>query len=154
MCRGVGTQHGKMSPAPHPLPEGYCGSVSTHDPRVFGPYTWKALHVMANNYPERPTPETQKACEHFVPAIPYMLPCPHCGWHLRHFLQDYQGRPCDNKYELMKFFVEAHNNVNFHTNPSRAPWTVGEAQQLYQAENVCLRNAMWLQAGEQLQRSL
>ena len=61
--------------------------VSSADPRVFGPPTWYALHVMAANYPVAPRRATRRACRAFLRALPWMLPCAACGAHLRSFLR-------------------------------------------------------------------
>ena len=38
-------------------------------------------------YPEKPNEQVKTACENFVRALPYMIPCPHCGWHLDEFIK-------------------------------------------------------------------
>lgn len=53
---------------------------TTADPRVFGPYTWRTLHRFMQHYPETPSSQTQTACVNFVNALPFLIPCPHCGY--------------------------------------------------------------------------
>lgn len=55
------------------------GNRTTGDPRVFGPYTWRTVHRFAQFYPIDPTTEVQEACVNFINALPFLLPCPHCG---------------------------------------------------------------------------
>ena len=120
--------------------------MTTGDPRVFGPIIWQSLHIMAQNYPDEPNSETRQQCQAFIKSLPYMLPCSHCGKHLQEFINDYQQKQipiCDNQASLIKFFVEAHNNVSSHTNPDRKPWTVEEALQTYASKDVCFHNATW-----------
>lgn len=66
---------------------GECGVRTTADPRIFGPPAWRAFHLFAQNYPAAPAVTVKAACEAFVNAIPYMLPCPHCGYDLSQFIQ-------------------------------------------------------------------
>ncbi len=53
---------------------------TTADPRVFGPYTWRTLHRFMQFYPVAPTAQTQQSCVNFVNALPFLIPCPHCGY--------------------------------------------------------------------------
>ena len=124
----------------------YCGPASTGDPRVFGPNIWKSLHIMAQNYPTNPNQATIAHCEAFLNGLPYMLPCTDCGFHLEEFIQSYRIMyPIigTDREALVKFFVEAHNNVSEHTNPGRLPWTVQQAKATYSSENVCFHNRVW-----------
>ncbi len=124
----------------------YCGEAPTGDPRVFGPITWTALHMMGQNYPDEPNEDTIINCKAFVKALPYMLPCSHCGFHLQEFINDYISENpdfCSNQANLVKFFVEAHNNVSKHTNPEREPWTVEDANKKYNSQDACFHNMVW-----------
>lgn len=124
----------------------YCGSSSTSDPRVFGPNTWKTLHVMAQNFPDEPNQEAIEGCRSFISSLSYMIPCSHCGYHFKEFTEDYLQKnsdPCQTKTRLVKFFVDAHNNVSKHTNPQRIPWTVENAAENYSDENICFHNTTW-----------
>ena len=48
---------------------------------------WPSLHYMSVWYPENPNTQVKQACENFVRALPLMIPCPHCGWHLDEFIK-------------------------------------------------------------------
>jgi len=98
---------------------------------------------MAENYPATPNADTVAHCEQFVQAIPYMLPCSHCGYNFQTFLDDYQPEICTDKPALVQFLVDAHNNVSHHTNPQRAPWTVAQAHDTYSTEQACFHNTAW-----------
>lgn len=67
---------------------GQCGNRTTADPRVFGPYTWRTLHRFMQHYPLSPSAETQEACVRFVNALPWLIPCPHCGYDFSQFIVD------------------------------------------------------------------
>ena len=69
---------------------GTCGNRISSDSRVFGPPTWRTLHIFAEHYPENPLPHVQRSCVNFINALPFLLPCPYSGnsfaqvsWRLR-----------------------------------------------------------------------
>ena len=118
-----------------------CGYVTTGDPRVFGPELWRSLHRIAQNYPKNPTMDTQKHAISFLEAIPYMIPCPHCGCDFLMYLEEHDlSKVCKNKTSLVTFLVNAHNRVSKHLNPKKKLWTVKEANKAYSKERVCLGN--------------
>lgn len=124
----------------------FCGVAPTGDPRVFGPPTWKAFHLMAQNYPENPNLNTIKQCSNFVKAIPYMIPCSQCGYHFQEFTEKYyKNNPtmCNSRQDLVKFFVEAHNNVSSFTSPERKPWTCEDAEKEYTSVETCFHSRGW-----------
>jgi len=67
------------------------GNRTTADPRIFGPVTWRTVHRFAQHYPVSPTPDVQEACINFVNALPFMLPCPHCGYDLSQVISHREG---------------------------------------------------------------
>ena len=160
----------------YPNSTGSCATKDNHigttDPRVFGPSLWRAFHLIAANFPSPPTDAAHQACVNFVMALPYLVPCRHCGWDLGKFIkrniqndtisdpgcfgfseetQDFTEpcespeRACTSTYNLTSFFARAHNNVNSHTNPCRKPYTTKDALQQYLAapEGTCLHNTVW-----------
>mmetsp|Transcript_87182 Transcript_87182/g.241764 ORF Transcript_87182/g.241764 Transcript_87182/m.241764 type:complete len:492 (+) Transcript_87182:50-1525(+) len=140
---------------------------TTADPRVFGPIFWKAFHIFAQNYPEDPADTTHQACGNFTRAIPFLLPCPHCGHDFSEFIklnEKHDGCPgvlgdcmgakgentcqspdeaCKSRDGLVSFYVRAHNNVNHNAHPCRKRWTVEDARGEYSAFNACLHNIVW-----------
>jgi len=106
---------------------------STH-PEIWGPPTWRALHLLAEGYPDRPTPPVRRRCAAFLEALPWMLPCEACGFHSRSFLKSYPGgsrKVASCRDALRCFLVELHNAVSSHTRPGRAPWSPAEAEAAY-----------------------
>lgn len=106
---------------------------ATH-PEVWGPPTWRALHLMAEGYPDRPTPPVRRRCRAFLEALPWMLPCEACGFHARHFLQQYQGgvkQIASCRDTLRCFLVDLHNAITSHTRPEAAPWSPSQAEREY-----------------------
>jgi len=144
---------------------------STGDPRVFGPYLWRSIHTIASNYPCPPTEQAYQACLNFTYALPYMIPCSHCGWHFADFIL--LNKASSNKYadncmgsranekgedeslclspeeacksqdSLMSFFVRAHNTVNNWTHPCESRWTVQQAFDQYKTlRSFCSHNTV------------
>ena len=74
-----------------------CKFHNTSDPRVFGKYIWKTLHIIAHNYPKSPSDKEIKHCKRFVTSFPYMLPCEHCGCDLLNFNKEYFNKRSLNK---------------------------------------------------------
>ncbi len=92
-----------------------CPAEATSWPDIFGPNFWWTYHVTAQNFQEKADPAHRQACESFVGAIPYMLPCDHCGRHFREFIVDYSalnGSMCEGRVKLANFFCQAQNQVN------------------------------------------
>ena len=112
---------------------GECGVRTTADPRVFGPPTWRTLHIAAQNYPTEPIDTVKAACVAFVNSVAYMLGCPHCGYDFIQFIKTndlYEGKDpwnpackgsqqynmpcqgpttaCENQANLVNFFLRAH----------------------------------------------
>lgn len=119
----------------------HCGYFSTHDPRIFGPYLWKAFHIIAYNYPSKPSLETQSHAIDFISSLPFMLPCEHCGYHLQQYLMNVNlNIVTQSKTNMIQFFVDAHNNVSSHVHPNRKPFTVEQANKQYSKEFKCIFN--------------
>jgi len=127
---------------------GYSGAVGASDPRNFGPDAWRTLHRFSVAYPDDPTPATQKHCRNFLEALPYMIPCPHCGYHFLQFVvfnEKWEGRnmtkcrglcsttkeSCATRMNLVDFFARAHNNVNANNYPCRPSWTAAHVIEAY-----------------------
>ena len=125
------------------VPAGFCGTLPTANPRVFGPDTWKALHIMAQFFPDNPNARARDACDAFMHALPYMLACDHCGYHLNETLAAYAGPLCTNHSTLQEFLVHAQNRVSQQVHPSRENWTLAEAEKTYSTATMCLHNTQW-----------
>lgn len=132
---------------------GFAGNVSSVDPRVFGPDAWRTLHRFSIHYPVNPNRETVIACERFMSGLPYMIPCPHCGYHLREFIvlnEQYDGdnraecrgnctsaeKICSAQAIMVGFFARAHNNVNYYNYPLRPAWTATDVYKEYADPSV------------------
>jgi len=112
-----------------------CANQLTSDPRIFGPEMWVTLHRIAANYPENPTYEAKSQLTSFINSLPYIIPCQHCGCHFLDFLEKNSlNNVVTNKKSLVKFFVDAHNNVNY--NNGKKQWSLEDAK-IYESQNLC-----------------
>jgi hypothetical protein len=149
--------------------------IPTVEATSFGPVLWDMLHRMALWYPEDPRDDTKAQCELFIKALPALIPCGNCASDFLYFQLRGSDPPgagqfypkngvfpkdglvknaCSKGSNLFEFFVEAHNNVNRHTNPLRLAFNVSMAAVRHEAQDVCLHNALWTgAAGKGLCRS-
>lgn len=86
-----------------------------HDPNIWGPHFWFALHTSAAQYPESPTLRVQGLMKQRIQAIPYELPCNVCKIHSQSYIQ-YRLNDLDDvvstRSSLFNFYVDLHNNAN------------------------------------------
>merc|ERR1712183_325154 len=68
-----------------PLPGKCVQNATTKDSRIWGPPTWRDLHLMAQNWPKHPDNTFVSQCVNFMRALPYMIPCGGCGYHAIEF---------------------------------------------------------------------
>ncbi len=131
-----------------------CETLRSDEQPIFGPELWRSLHLIAENYPDHPVPEAQKAAKDFIRGFPWMIPCANCGFHFREFLtrqypQDFLGQKdpdlegtltdiTKSRDEMIRFFVEAHNNVTRHTDKTAKLWTPEEAKKYYEYGYRCV----------------
>lgn len=121
-------------------PKGYCGTMWTANPRLFGPWVWQALHVMAEFFPDEPVRQAVDECNRFVDSLPLMLPCSHCGYHLNETIHEYGKPMCTSADRLQSFLVHAHNRVSQYVHPNRADWQRSDAALSYRHTHLCLHN--------------
>ena len=101
---------------------GECGTRTSADPRVFGPPAWLTFHTFAQNYPASPTAAVKASCIAFINAIPLMLPCPHCGYDFKSFIQT------NNAFEGVDPFNPTCQASVQYNMPCQGPTTACESQ--------------------------
>ena len=122
-----------------PIYSKFCPKRNTGHPTIFGPPIWTSLHIIAENYPKNPNKDHIKGCQSFLQGLPYMLPCGHCGYHLKKYEKGENfNKNCNSRINLRKFIVNAHNNVNKHE--GKPLWTTKEAEEVYAETPACLVN--------------
>jgi hypothetical protein len=115
-----------------------CKYVPSYEQVIFGPKLWDAFHTISQNYPKKPSNKTKQNCLKFIESIPYMLPCGQCGYHLKNFLNKQDiNKACTDKDSLIMLFVNAHNNVNYHTHDNAKLWNIEDVKKKYQYGLYC-----------------
>jgi hypothetical protein len=86
-------------------------------PDLWGPGAWTFLHSITFNYPKEPTSKHKEVHAHFFNALPYVLPCEKCAYHLSENLKKYPiEEVLDDKDEFVKWLIHIHNEVNVMLN--------------------------------------
>ena len=106
-------------------PHGACATkdkpFATTDPRAFGPTLWKAFHMIAANFPSPPTKAAHQACVAFITALPYLVPCRHCGWDLGEFIKYNIDHEDDTDYNIRQGCFGFSNETGDFTEPCESP---------------------------------
>lgn len=84
---------------------------------LWGPDTWYVIHVIADSSPDNFTAKETEYYKQFYSSLAEVLPCPSCAVHYREFLKT-DPPECNNRVDLLKWTVRAHNNANKNTGKS------------------------------------
>ena len=95
--------------------------AASTDPRVFGPALWRAFHLIAANFPSPPTEAAHQACVAFIMALPYLVPCRHCGWDLGEFIKYNIDHEDDTDYNIRQGCFGFSNETGDFTEPCESP---------------------------------
>jgi hypothetical protein len=83
------------------------------DTRFWGPSGWKLLHLVAYNYPDKPSQYEQQRYGIFYNNLKYVLPCKYCRISLTSFMEDLPvEKHIESKRQLTKWIYQIHNKVN------------------------------------------
>lgn len=93
------------------------------DPRVFGPHLWFVIHMVANNYPKKPTFEDQQLAKRFIESLPITIPCEHCASFARMWIisNEYESK-VHSRIALQQYFWKFHNDVNIKIGKPILQW--------------------------------
>ena len=79
-------------------------------PSCWGPMQWMALHQMLRGYPlEKASQDKQDGLRQYVLAMASVIPCERCSSHWRQLAPTVRT---ENRYEALKWSIDAHNTVN------------------------------------------
>ena len=80
-------------------------------PEFWGPYFWKAIHLLIIGLPDELTSDHRQAITDYFNSLIYLLPCKSCRYHYSVYFEQY---PVDisSKQALWNWSVDLHNNVN------------------------------------------
>ena len=119
------------TPPPIP-PSPPVSGLPSKDPTVWGPHAWKLFHIMAENYPENPSPLYKTKAIDFIRSIPFMIPCEKCSIHAMKFIDEREDKIINivsSRTNIANFFVDFHNYVNARYN--KKIYSYEEARKLY-----------------------
>jgi len=85
-------------------------------PRVWGPYIWTSIHLVALGYPEKPTAVDKLNYKLFFSTLGNVLPCSKCTKNYsRHFMELPIDKFLESRESLFNWTVKLHNIVNAET---------------------------------------
>ncbi|KAI9245106.1 ERV/ALR sulfhydryl oxidase domain-containing protein [Phascolomyces articulosus] len=76
-----------------------------------GRSTWKLLHTMAAQYPEKPSSEERKALYQFFKLLSRLYPCGECAAHFQLLLKQYPPQT-SSRVAASQWACAIHNKVN------------------------------------------
>ena len=80
-------------------------------PAVWGPIFWSTMHIVSLGYSRTPTEDEKRAATQFYESLAYVIPCPICKEHYRHFLKEIPPT-VDHRDALIQWVFTIHNKVN------------------------------------------
>lgn len=83
-------------------------------PTIWGNHFWKTLHYISLEYPNFPTENDKNAMKNIINALPYLLPCIECRFHIKKNLEIYPLTDdiLSIKLKLVLWLHNLHNMVN------------------------------------------
>jgi len=82
------------------------------DPKIWGPYTWAALHLMCEGAPMSISAEARGHYRAFFAHLAHVLPCGKCADHLQQVLARHPlGNEVLTREHLIEWCVGLHNEV-------------------------------------------
>lgn len=119
MQHGAGVNNASMQGQVLMLPmasiHGQVQAASSNDAAArkaeLGKATWTLLHMLAAQYPDKPTKQQRRDAKELITCLTRMYPCADCA---RHFQQIVKKDPpaVGNKEELQLWMCRTHNAVN------------------------------------------
>jgi len=84
------------------------------DPKIWGPYGWLFIHSCILSYPNNPSESDKLSFKQFFESLKIILPCTKCRDHFTNFLNNnpLNDNILNNRENLLKWILEAQNNVN------------------------------------------
>jgi hypothetical protein len=102
------------------------------NPKYWGKYFWRVIHIVAMSYPLNPTIQDKKTYRDFYFNIGRVLPCSKC---MVNYERHFQNIPIDyflqSRDMLFKWTVHLHNIVNKET--GKPQWSLEYAWSYYKS---------------------
>lgn len=88
------------------------------NPHIWGSHAWFFIESLIYSYPEKPNNEIKLKFKQFLDNL--ILPCSICTHHYKTFLiENNLDNALHSRTLLMKWILDLHNNVNYHTNKQK-----------------------------------
>jgi hypothetical protein len=111
-------------------------------PRVWGPFFWHTIHIVALGYPKEPNYTDKKVAKEFYESFAFLLPCGVCREHYTLHLQKNPITPyLDSRKDLLKWTIMIHNEVNKML--EKPIWTEQEVIDYYTRLGKRDRSPVW-----------
>ena len=111
-------------------------------PRVWGPFFWHTIHLVAISYPKTPTYTDKKCAKEFYESLANLLPCSICREHYKQHLTENPMTPfLDSRTDLIKWTITIHNKINRTHN--KKEWTLEETLSYYERLGRRDRSPVW-----------
>jgi Erv1 / Alr family len=102
------------------------------DKEAWGPQLWHSMHMIALNYPDKPSPSDKLNYKIFFESLKDVIPCLSCADNYAEHLQELPiDRHLDSARSLFTWTVKVHNIVN--ASRGKRTWAVEEAIAYYSA---------------------
>ena len=86
---------------------------------IWGPVTWRALHMLTFNIKDDKFKEKQKELFDIIIKICASLPCQKCAFHASHLIKKYKIENMNEKKKLILYMFNLHNSVNKRNNKKK-----------------------------------
>lgn len=111
-------------------------------PRVWGPFFWHTIHIVALGYPKEPAYTDKRIAKEFFESFAFLLPCSVCRDHYSEHLQKHPITPfLDSRKDLLKWTIMIHNQVNKML--EKPIWTEQEVIDYYTRLGKRDRSPVW-----------
>ena len=110
---------------------------------IWGPKAWGFLHACSFTYPDKPSDEDRIHMYNLLNSLGYVLPCTICRKHFKEMFTEFIKGPTshifDNRLQVSKWLVDAHNEVNIRNGKEKMAYE--DVEKLYvKSSSVCSLN--------------
>ena len=105
----------KTEDGPKKMSAAELASFTGHPPTVWGPSTWRLMHIVAIDMPFEMKDEDRRAFSMFIASLAMLLPCANCRAHFQEILQGEMAiQPTDlvDRRSMFDWTIRLHNLVN------------------------------------------
>jgi Erv1 / Alr family len=101
-----------------------------NDKLAWGPQLWHTIHMVALNYPDRPSPSDKLNYKLFFESLKDVIPCLSCADNYAEHLQEKPiEKALDSAYNLFAWTIDLHNIANSFA--GKPQWPLQDAIRFY-----------------------